>query len=227
MTHGAQESRLGRIGFLCPGQRFRKHAVLFHCFPRFPVNIGEARSDPVDDPVFTVLDAADARDPQHLIPLLVIDHGQVSVGKHNFFGQTRADVLRFYELKEPVPVLLRHTVFRIFGEALAEREFFPGPHPVGHFRGSAVADALVPVQISVVNAPVIRRHRRDHAVPVPDVCQRLVQVGSCEVAVACNGLKSMVNVFNLITGMDIQLIQQTDVVLSVLFGVVAEAAGTA
>ena len=174
MAHGAEEGRLCSAGLLRTRQRLRQSAILLHGPARLPVNIGKARADRVDDVIFTLLDGADPRDAKHLVPLLAVLVRQIPMGDHGLGCKLPAYVFRIDEAEEALPVRRRDTVLRIVRQAFPKRKGFPFAHFSVWFIGRADTDALVLVEIGVVDAPVISGHGRDHA--MEDLAVLVIQI---------------------------------------------------
>ena len=118
----------------------------------------------MDYVVVAVLYAADARHTDHFVILAPVSLSQIAVCYEGLCSQSLPDVIRVDKGHESFAVAFGDAVLPVPGKAFIEREFLAcrGLHIVVGI--IPVAYGRVPVEVHVVNAPVVRGHGGYHAV---------------------------------------------------------------
>ena len=164
MAHVGEKGGFRLVGLFRGRQRLRERLVSGHGIAHLLVDDGQSQPDGVNPVVVPVFGVAHAGHPDHLIVFPVSPPDQVAVAQNQVGLQALADGFRIDELQESLPVPLRNGVTGIPGKALRKREMSPLLRLFLVGGVGAVADRLIPVQIHMIDAAVIRGQRRNHLV---------------------------------------------------------------
>ena len=164
VAHVGEEGGLGAVGGFRLNQCFRQGFVPGHAFAHLRVDDRKAHADRVDDVIRPVFRVADAGHPDHFIVFPAVPHGQIPVHDDGVVRQGGADAVRLDELQEAFPVALGHVGMGVVGKGLQIGEM----HPFGIAFVIAwigpIAYGVVPVQVHVVDAAIVRSQGGDHLV---------------------------------------------------------------
>ena len=155
MAHVGQECSLRLVRLLGRLECITQCLLLCHVLSHFGIDYGKAQTDGMNTVIFTFFDVAYTCDPDHLVIFSAVTFSEITVSEDGFFREALTDILRIYELQESFAVTLFNGIFRIPDKTVVEREFYSFFCLIIILRISSVADALVLVEIDIVDTAVI------------------------------------------------------------------------
>ena len=103
---------------------------------------------------------------EHFIILAAVPSRQIAIGDNVLRGQRCTNIFGIGKCKESFPVFLVNIEAAVLGDPVMIRKMNPLRSLVRIIRVNPIADSVIGVNIHMIDAAVIRRHRRDHIVQI-------------------------------------------------------------
>ena len=164
MAHVGQECRLCLAGLLRCGERLRQRVIFGHGFAHFRIDHGKAHTYLVHKVIIPLTRMAHTGHAQHLVVFYAVSFRQIAIGHDGFCFKPPPYILRIDKVEEALPVFRIHIPLAVLGESCMVREVHSYGGLVRITRVCPIANGVIRVHIHMIDAPVVRRHGRDHAV---------------------------------------------------------------
>ena len=164
MTHVGQECRFCLAGLLRCSERFRQRVIFCHRLAHFRIDHSESNAHLMHEIIIPLPGMADASHAQHLVVFYAVSFRQIAIGHDGFCFKPPPYILRIDKVEEALPVFRIHIPLAVLGESCMVREVHSYRGLVRITRVCPIANGVIRVHIHMIDAPVVRRHGRDHAV---------------------------------------------------------------
>ena len=162
MAHVGEESGFRFIRLFRGFQCLTQCPGLGETFAGFRIHIGKAHADCVHQMIVPVFRVSHTGKTDHLVGLFPVMRNQIEEGDHTFLPQSLPDGIRLNKTLEVLPILGRDVLLPISGNDFFIIEGLSEAQPAFQLGIFLIADALVFIQLHVIDPAIIGGEGRDH-----------------------------------------------------------------